>query len=214
MTALRVTRRLSGVCCGHKASAHAMWTRILEGGEHWGLQEASYHTRLSKIAQWTCNTSAASKLISRYLFLHPHLCNFVHHDCVSEIPEDDGKSTISIKQTCDRGKRVRCQEMNQELDTSIYISGIELKGHPNIIQRQRVRARRCLLTTRLYHFSSSMLDVCVCAQSCPTLCNPMDCCSPPGSSVHGIFQARIPERVVISYVPFIQCPPVEDCTIF
>ena len=25
------------------------------------------------------------------------------------------------------------------------------------------------------------------AQSCPTLCNPMDC-SPPGSSVHGIFQ--------------------------
>ena len=28
------------------------------------------------------------------------------------------------------------------------------------------------------------------AQSCPTLCDPMDC-SPPGSSVHGIFQARI-----------------------
>ena len=28
------------------------------------------------------------------------------------------------------------------------------------------------------------------AQSCPTLCNPMDCSS-PGSSVHGIFQARI-----------------------
>ena len=26
-------------------------------------------------------------------------------------------------------------------------------------------------------------------QSCPTLCDPMDC-SPPGSSVHGIFQAR------------------------
>ena len=28
------------------------------------------------------------------------------------------------------------------------------------------------------------------AQSCPALCDPMDC-SPPGSSVHGIFQARI-----------------------
>ena len=27
-------------------------------------------------------------------------------------------------------------------------------------------------------------------QSCPTLCDPMDC-SPPGSSVHGIFQARV-----------------------
>ena len=28
------------------------------------------------------------------------------------------------------------------------------------------------------------------AQSCPTLCDPMDC-NPPGSSVHGILQARI-----------------------
>ena len=34
-------------------------------------------------------------------------------------------------------------------------------------------------------------------QSCQTLCDPMDC-SPPGSSVHGIFQARILEWVVIS----------------
>ena len=32
------------------------------------------------------------------------------------------------------------------------------------------------------------------AQSCPTLCDPMDC-SPPGSSVHGILQARILEWV-------------------
>jgi len=31
------------------------------------------------------------------------------------------------------------------------------------------------------------------AQSCPTLRDPMDC-SPPGSSVHGIFQARVLER--------------------
>ena len=30
------------------------------------------------------------------------------------------------------------------------------------------------------------------AQSCPTLCKPMDC-SLPGSSIHGIFQARILE---------------------
>ena len=33
-------------------------------------------------------------------------------------------------------------------------------------------------------------------QSCMTLCNPMDC-SPPGSSVHGILQARILEWVVM-----------------
>ena len=42
---------------------------------------------------------------------------------------------------------------------------------------------------------------CVCAQSCLTLCNPMDC-SLPGSSVHSIFPARIWSRL-----PF---PPLGD----
>ena len=36
------------------------------------------------------------------------------------------------------------------------------------------------------------------AQSCPTLSNPMDC-SPPGSSVHGIFQARVLEWGAIAF---------------
>ena len=36
------------------------------------------------------------------------------------------------------------------------------------------------------------------AQSCPTLCDPMDC-SLPGSSIHGIFQARVLERVAIAF---------------
>ena len=36
------------------------------------------------------------------------------------------------------------------------------------------------------------------AQLYPTLCDPMDC-SPPGSSVHGILQARILEWVAISF---------------
>ena len=36
------------------------------------------------------------------------------------------------------------------------------------------------------------------AQSCPTLSNPMDC-SLPGSSVHGIFQARVLEWSAIAF---------------
>ena len=36
------------------------------------------------------------------------------------------------------------------------------------------------------------------AQSCPTLCNPMDC-SLPGSSVHGIFQTRVLEWVATAF---------------
>ena len=41
-------------------------------------------------------------------------------------------------------------------------------------------------------------SVCLVTQSCPTLCDSMDC-SPPGSSIHGIFQARILERVAVSF---------------
>ena len=52
----------------------------------------------------------------------------------------------------------------------------------------------------------STVYVCVCAQllqSCRTVCNPMDCsppdsASPPGSSVHGILQARTREWVAMS----------------
>ena len=47
------------------------------------------------------------------------------------------------------------------------------------------------------HPLEAALGVCVCVLFCPILCDPMDC-SPPGSSVHGIFQARILERVAIS----------------
>ena len=43
-----------------------------------------------------------------------------------------------------------------------------------------------------------VLSLCVCAQSCLTLCSPINC-SPPGSSVHGTFQARILQWVAISF---------------
>ena len=39
--------------------------------------------------------------------------------------------------------------------------------------------------------------MCLVAQPCPTLCDPMDC-SLPGSSVHGVFEARILVWVAIS----------------
>ena len=43
-----------------------------------------------------------------------------------------------------------------------------------------------------------MKHVVLVIQSCPTLWDPMDC-SPPGSSVHGILQARILECVAIPF---------------
>ena len=52
--------------------------------------------------------------------------------------------------------------------------------------------------SRCYTHSSSKGFVCMHVQLCPTLCYLMDC-SPPGSSGHGISQARILAWVAISY---------------
>ena len=55
-------------------------------------------------------------------------------------------------------------------------------------------------TTAILHPLPDQEKKCEVTQTSPTLCNPMDC-SPPGSSVHGILQARIPESGAI---PFLQ----------
>ena len=59
-----------------------------------------------------------------------------------------------------------------------------------------------LHSTQMMHFWSgfSLLWCVLCSatQSCPTLCDPMDF-NPPGSSVHGILQAKILRWVAISF---------------
>ena len=47
-------------------------------------------------------------------------------------------------------------------------------------------------------------------QSCPTLCDPMDC-SFPGSSAHGILPARILEWVAISFSRGSSQPRDQTC---
>ena len=65
----------------------------------------------------------------------------------------------------------------------------------------------CSLLSVFKIITPNSLFLCsVVAQSCPTLCNPMDC-SPTGYTVHGIFQARITEWVAISY--FRDLPDLE-----
>jgi len=56
----------------------------------------------------------------------------------------------------------------------------------------------CHNKKHIRNFWSGCLLACFVAQSCPTLCGPMDC-SPPGSSVRGIFQVRILEWIAISF---------------
>ena len=55
------------------------------------------------------------------------------------------------------------------------------------------------------HESEGEIEV---AQSCLTLCDSVDC-SPPGSSIHGIFQARIFEWVAISFSRDLPEPGIE-----
>ena len=67
--------------------------------------------------------------------------------------------------------------------------------------RQCYSKWRIILISRLKN--SQVKYVCACMhvkslQSCVTLCDSMDC-SPPGSSVHGVFQVRILEWVVIPF---------------
>ena len=50
----------------------------------------------------------------------------------------------------------------------------------------------------LINFKNVIISQSEVAQSYPTLCDPMDC-SLSGSSIHGIFQARVLEWIAISF---------------
>ena len=70
---------------------------------------------------------------------------------------------------------VACQvPMSMEFSMQEYWSGFPVPSPENLPQPE----------------IQTVLLLCLVIQSCPTLCNPMDC-SPPGFSVHGILQARI-----------------------
>ena len=62
----------------------------------------------------------------------------------------------------------------------------------HLLQTARVQVKEEQLTQLLSESESEV------TQSCPTLCDPMDC-SLPGFFVHGIFLARVLEWVAISY---------------
>ena len=63
-------------------------------------------------------------------------------------------------------------------------------------------------------FHSNPREVSEVSQSCPTLCNPVDC-SPPGSSVHRLLQARILEWIATSFsMGIFQTQGLNMCLLF
>ena len=71
-----------------------------------------------------------------------------------------------------------------------------LRRRPRSGLRLLQKLRSVLHWQILYHYGHLCVCVYTCAHSCPTLHNPMDY-NKQGSSIHGIFQARILGWVVI-----------------
>ena len=61
-------------------------------------------------------------------------------------------------------------------------------------------------------FCLTYAHVCSVAQLCPTLCNPRDC-SPPDSSVYGVFQAQILEQFAIFHSRDLPNPGIEPTSL-
>ena len=70
--------------------------------------------------------------------------------------------------------------------------------HRIVMRIRQDNARKVFSTQKILLSIITIHCCCSVTQSCPTLCNPIDCCL-PGSSVHGILQARILERVAIPF---------------
>ena len=64
----------------------------------------------------------------------------------------------------------------------------------------------------IFPYDVNYVEVCACmyAQSCPTVCDPMNC-SPPDSTDHEIFQARILKWVAISFSSWSSQPRDQTC---
>ena len=116
------------------------------------------------------------------------------------------------------GQKGECHEShNSHLVESMLVFSLELtaNGIYHLILRQKrqlvvwwlqsaltVSCSRCWMTFPSSWLKTKGVNVlwcwCSVAQSCSSLCDPMDCSS-PGSSVHGVLQARIVEWVAISF---------------
>ena len=84
---------------------------------------------------------------------------------------------------------------NREFWNNVMKSETELTVSPGC----RIIISKSLLTLPLFTAAAAA------AKSCPTLCDPMDC-SLPGSSIQGIFQARVLEWGAIAFSALFSLP--------
>ena len=77
------------------------------------------------------------------------------------------------------------------------LTGKEIQGRGD--RCTPMAASLCCTAETTTTSQSSYLCIALVTQLCPTLCDPIDC-SPPGSSVHAILQARILTWVAIPFI--------------
>ena len=89
------------------------------------------------------------------------------------------------------------QRQNHSVEDRLLVVGLGLDG----TWLQRSSMRNLFLGKERIMFPDCDGSDCCClvTKSCPTFCDPMDTPGSPGSSVHGISQARILEWVAISF---------------
>ena len=93
-----------------------------------------------------------------------------------------------------RGERVKAENLEAIGPTTLRRS-VLTRGNASLQLGELTGTGRVLCRPdTLQRICAACVCVCACAQPCSTLCDPTDC-SPPGSSVHGILQARILEWV-------------------
>ena len=110
-------------------------------------------------------------------------------------------SAISVVSPREAPQLVQFSSVTQSCPTLCYPMNCSTPGLP--VHHQLPELLTCLVTIfgyglLIWKISSTVLCMCSLTQSSPTLCDPMNH-SPPDSSVHGTFQARILEWVAISY---------------
>ena len=86
--------------------------------------------------------------------------------------------------------------LSMEFPRQGYWNGLPFPS-PGDLPDRGIKPLSPALAGRFFTISMIAMKIEV-TQSCPTLCDPTDC-SLPGSSIHGIFQARILEWVAISF---------------
>ena len=92
-------------------------------------------------------------------------------------------------------KNWRKKESQHFLNELINLDFYSLVQSSNLYSNYCLCLLTSLFTGREWRSEVKWSEV---AQSCPTLCDPMDC-SLSGSSIHGIFQARMLEWISISF---------------